>query len=83
MFLCALARPRYNNTTRQWFGGLIVIYPVGEFDMYKRQSANHDRGDLKWTDISLDRDEYQQMTSEDYIVGCKHTLLQSLPGICS
>jgi hypothetical protein len=36
MFLCALARPRYNNTTCQWFDGLIGIYPVGELDMYKR-----------------------------------------------
>jgi hypothetical protein len=41
MFLCALARPRYNNTTRQWFDGLIGIYPVGELDMYKRRSATH------------------------------------------
>jgi hypothetical protein len=61
MFLCALARPRYNNTTRQWFDGLIGIYPVGEFDIYHRRSANHERGDLKWTNISLDRDEYQRM----------------------
>jgi hypothetical protein len=43
MFLCALARPRYNNTTRQWFDGLIGIYPVGELDMYKLTSANHKR----------------------------------------
>ena len=43
MFLCALARPRYNNTTRQWFDGLIGIYPVGEFDMYKRGSRYHAR----------------------------------------
>jgi hypothetical protein len=43
MFLCALARPQYNNTTRQWFDGLTGIYPVGELDMvwYKRRSANH------------------------------------------
>jgi hypothetical protein len=61
MFLCALARPRYNNTTRQWFDGLIGIYPVGEFDVYRRRSANHERGELKWTNISLDREEYQQM----------------------
>jgi hypothetical protein len=45
MFLCALARPRYNNTTRQWFDGLIGIYPVGEFNMYKRGSRYHARGD--------------------------------------
>jgi hypothetical protein len=51
-----LARPRYNNTTRQWFDGLIGIYPVGEFDMvYKRWSANHKRGDLKWTSFTLKR----------------------------
>ena len=61
MFLCALARPRYNNTTRQWFDGLIGIYPVGEFDVYRRRSANHEAGELKWTNISLDREEYQRM----------------------
>jgi hypothetical protein len=61
MFLCALARPRYNNTTRQWFDGLIGIYPVGKFNIYQRSSANHERGDLKWTNISLDREEYQKM----------------------
>jgi hypothetical protein len=42
---------------------LLEIYPVGEFDtIYHRRSANHKRGDLKWwTNISLDRDEYQGM----------------------
>ncbi|KAG7337411.1 hypothetical protein IV203_033525 [Nitzschia inconspicua] len=34
MFLSALARPRFNHTTRQEFDGLIGIYPVGEIDMY-------------------------------------------------
>jgi hypothetical protein len=67
MFLCALARPRFNNTTCwQWFDGLIGIYPaVSEFDsMYKkRRSANHARGDLKCStsNFTLDRDEYQRM----------------------
>jgi hypothetical protein len=61
MLFCALARPRYNNTTRRWFDGLIGIYPVGEFNMYQRRSSNHERGDLKWTNIALDRDEYQRM----------------------
>jgi hypothetical protein len=60
-FLCAIARPRYNNTTRQWFDGLIGIYPIGELDMYKRRSANHERGDLKWTNFVMNREEYQRM----------------------
>jgi hypothetical protein len=64
MFLCALARPRYNNTTRQWFDGLIGIYPVGEFDMYKHGSLYHTRGDLKWTNFALDREEYQRIMVE-------------------
>jgi hypothetical protein len=68
MFLCALARrPRYNNNTkRQWFDGLIgIYYPVGEFDMYKRGSRYHARGDLKWIkNFTLDRDEYQRMMVE-------------------
>ncbi|KAG7339151.1 hypothetical protein IV203_020463 [Nitzschia inconspicua] len=33
MFLSALARPRFNHTTRQEFDGLIGIYPVGEIDI--------------------------------------------------
>jgi hypothetical protein len=63
MFLCAVARPRYNNTTRQWFDGLFFgIYPVGEFDLYKRGSRYHARGEIKWTNFgALDREEYQRM----------------------
>jgi len=61
MFLCALARPKYNNTTRQWFDGLIGIYPVGELSMYQRRSATHQRGDIMWQNLNMDRDEYQRM----------------------
>jgi hypothetical protein len=62
MFLCALARPRFNNTTRQWFDGLIGIFPVGELNMYQQtRSANHALGDLKWTDFILDREGKKRM----------------------
>lgn len=61
MFLCALARPKYNNTTRQWFDGLIGIYPVGELSMYQRRSATHQRSDIMWQNFNLDRDEYERM----------------------
>ncbi|KAG7344232.1 hypothetical protein IV203_022240 [Nitzschia inconspicua] len=48
MFLSALARPRFNHTTRQEFDGLIGIYPVGEIDMYSRyyQTAPKDALEL-------------------------------------
>ena len=61
MFLCALARPQYNNTTRQWFTGLIGIYPVGELDMYVRRSSIHRPGDIKWCNLNMDRDLYREM----------------------
>ncbi|KAG7337821.1 hypothetical protein IV203_012706 [Nitzschia inconspicua] len=41
MFLSALARPRFNHTTRQEFDGLIGIYPVGEIDMYQDGAKAH------------------------------------------
>ncbi|KAG7367330.1 hypothetical protein IV203_030001 [Nitzschia inconspicua] len=61
MFLSAVARPRYNNTTRQWFDGLIGIYPVGEIDMYTRNSLYHQAGEIKWCDLTMDRDLYREM----------------------
>ncbi|KAG7341856.1 hypothetical protein IV203_006948 [Nitzschia inconspicua] len=61
MFLSALARPRFNHTTRQEFDGLIGIYPVGEIDMYVRASHGHQPGDLKWCNVNMDRDLYRDM----------------------
>ena len=61
MFLSALARPQYNYTTRQQFDGLIGIYPVGELDMYVRTSSIHRPGDIKWSNVNMDRDLYQKI----------------------
>jgi hypothetical protein len=61
MFLCALARPQYNYTTRKQFDGLIGIYPVGELHMYVRTSSTHRPGDIKWSNVNMDRDLYQKM----------------------
>ncbi|KAG7345259.1 hypothetical protein IV203_032790 [Nitzschia inconspicua] len=61
MFLSVVARPRYIPETRKWFDGLIGIYPVGEFDLYTRSSKNHRAGDVKWTNINMDRELYQHM----------------------
>jgi hypothetical protein len=59
MFLCALARPQHNYTTRQEFNGLIGIYPVGKLDMYVQTSSRP--GDIKWSNVNMDRDLYQKM----------------------
>jgi hypothetical protein len=59
--LSALARPQYNDTTRQWFDGLIDIYTVGELDIYICNSSTHRPGDIKWSNVNIDRDLYQKM----------------------
>jgi hypothetical protein len=61
MFLSDLVRPQYNCSTRQWFDGLIGIYPVGELDLYVRTSSTHWPGDIKWSNVNMDRDLYQKM----------------------
>jgi hypothetical protein len=61
MFLCALGRPQYNHTTRQWFTGMIGIYPVGELDMYVRRTSIHRPGDIRWENQNMDRDMYREM----------------------
>jgi hypothetical protein len=53
MFLSALARQRFINTTRQWFNGLIGIYPVGELDMYVQTSFIHRQGEPAVEEITL------------------------------
>jgi hypothetical protein len=61
MFLCALTRPRFNYTTRQWFDSLVGFYPVGELDMYDQTSSIHRLGDIKLTNVNMDRDLYRKM----------------------
>jgi hypothetical protein len=61
MFLSALARPQFYYTTRQEFNGLIRIYPVGKLDMYIQTSSIHRPGDIKWSNVNMDRDLYQNL----------------------
>ena len=38
MFLCAVARPRYDTNKNAWFDGKIGIWPIGEWEPAKRSS---------------------------------------------
>ena len=45
MFLCAVARPRYNTTRKNaWFDRKIGIWPIGKWEPVKRSSKKRTKG---------------------------------------
>jgi hypothetical protein len=63
MLLSAFARPRFNYKAKQWFDGLIGIYAVEELDVYVETSSIHRAGDIKWSNINIDRSSTVQVDS--------------------
>ena len=43
MFLCAVARPRYNTNKNAWFDGKIGIWPIGKWEPAKQSSKKRAR----------------------------------------
>ncbi len=58
MFLCALARPRYNPTTRSYFDGKIGIWPFVQMEAAQRNSKNRPAGTLEMKAIKVTREVY-------------------------
>ena len=48
MFLCAVARPRYDTNKNAWFDGKIGIWPIGKWEPVKRSSKKHAKGTPVW-----------------------------------
>ena len=44
MFLCAVARPRYNMNKNTWSDGKIGIWPIGKWELVKRSSKKRAKG---------------------------------------
>ena len=58
MFLSAVARPRYNPTTRQTFDGLIGIWPVVEWRAARRASRNRAAGTMEPHNVIMTKEVY-------------------------
>ena len=72
MFLSAVARPRFLPHDKQWFDGLIGIYPVGDLGAYQRNTAGkHRAGDPKWVDQGMTRERYRSMLLEQVLPDIK------------
>ena len=48
MFLCAVARLRFNTSANSWWDGKLGIWPIGDWEPAQRRSKNRPKGMLVW-----------------------------------
>ena len=60
MFLCAVARPRYDTNKNAWFDRKIGIWPIGKWEPAKRSSKKRAKGTPVWKNQLINRDVYHE-----------------------
>ena len=60
MFLCAVARPRYDTNKTVCFDGKIGIWPIRKWEPAKWSSKKHAKGTPVWKNQSIMRDVYRE-----------------------
>ena len=60
MFLCAVARPRYDTNKNAWFDGKIGIWPIRKWELAKRSSKKCTKGMPVWKNQCITRDVYRE-----------------------
>ena len=60
MFLCAVARPRYDMNKNTWFDGKIGIWPIRKWEPAKRSSKKCAKGMPMWKNQSIMWDVYRE-----------------------
>ena len=71
MFLCAVARPRYNMNKNTWFDGKIGIWPIGKWDPVKRSSKKHAKGMPVWKNQCITWDFYHEYLIQKHLTVVK------------
>ena len=66
MFLCAVARPRYDTRRNAWFDGKIGIWPIGKWELAKRSSKKRVKGMPVWKNQCITRDVYREYLIEKF-----------------
>ena len=61
MFLCAVARPRFNPCANSWWDGKLGILPIGDWELAKRASKNRPRGTLVWKNKPVTKEVYREL----------------------
>ena len=70
MFLCAVARPRYDTNKNAWFDGKIGIWPIRKWEPAKQSSKKRAKGMPVWKNQCITRDVY-----------CEYLIQKFLPAI--
>ena len=71
MFLCAVARPRYDTRKNTWFDGKIGIWPIGKWDPAKRSSKKCAKGMPVWKKQSITQDVYHEYLIQKFLPAVK------------
>ena len=71
MFLCAVARPRYDTNKNAWFDGKIGIWPIGKWEPAKRSSKKRAKGTPVWKNQLINRDVYLEYLIQKFLLAVK------------
>ena len=72
MFLCVVARPRYNTNKNAWFDGKIGIWPIRKWETVKQSSKKCTKGTPVWKNQSIMWDVYWECLIQKLLPAIKH-----------
>ena len=67
MFLCAVARPRYDTNKNAWFDGKIGIWPIGKWEPAMQSSKKCAKGMPVWKNQCITRDVYCEYLIQKFL----------------
>ena len=71
MFLCAVARPRYDTNKNTWFDRKIGIWPIGKWEPVKQSLKKHAKGMPVWKSQCITWDVYREYLIQKFLPGVK------------
>ena len=71
MFLCAVARPRYDMNKNTWFDRKIGIWPIGKWELAKRSSKKRTMGMPVWKNQCITWDVYHEYLIQKFLPAMK------------
>ena len=71
MFLCAVARPRYDTRKNAWFDGKIGIWPIGKWEPAKWSLKKRVKGTPVWKNQCITRDVYREYLIQKFLPAVK------------
>ena len=61
LFLCAVARLRFNMSVNSWWDGKLGIWPIGDWEPAKQRSKNRPKKMLVWKNKMVTKDVYRDL----------------------